>query len=103
MLHSHFLFFLWVGSFTPSRLTSGGPPQCLNYGPGSEPGVNRGLGTVFWGYDSNLSYFRFLFSFCLGLFPFVRLKVTHCSGNIFLYVLLHREPLPLLAPRLLQI
>ena len=35
------------------------------------------------GYASNLSYFRFLFSLCLGLFPFVRLKVTHCPGNIF--------------------
>ena len=42
-----FSFFLWVGSFSPSPLTSGGPPQCLNSGPGSEPVVNKGLGSLF--------------------------------------------------------
>ena len=74
-----FSFFLWVGSFSPSPLTSGGPPQCLNSGPGSEPGVNRGLGSLFWGYASNLSYFPFLFSLCFR--PVPRLKDTHCSGQ----------------------
>ena len=79
---SVFSFFLWVGSFSPSPLTSGGPPQCLNSGPGSEPGVNRGLGSLFFGgmlviYLIFLSFFRCV----LGLFPFIRLKATHCPGQ----------------------
>ena len=76
-----FSFFLWVGSFSPSPLTSGGPPQCLNSGPGSEPGVNRGLGSLFWGmlviYLIFLSFLRCV----LGLFPLIRLKATHCPGQ----------------------
>ena len=35
------------GIFALAQLTSGGPPQCLNSGPSSEPGVNKGLGSLF--------------------------------------------------------
>ena len=72
-----FSFFLWVGPFSPSLLTSGGPSQCLNSGPGSEPGDNRGLGSLFL-YASDLLYFSFLFRCVLGLFPFIRLKAMLC-------------------------
>ncbi len=47
----------WV--FALAQLTSGGPSLCLNFGPTSEPGVNKGLG--------------FLLAFsgvCFGLFSF---------------------------------
>ena len=84
MLHSHFFvfvlfFFLPLGWVIFSlSVDLGGPPQCLNSGPGSEPGVNRGLGSLFWGYASNVSYFPFLFSLCFR--PVPRLKDTHCQG-----------------------
>ena len=103
-----FSFFLWVGSFSRSPLTKGGPPQCLNSGPGSEPGGNRGLGFLFWGYASNLSYFPFLFALCFRPVPphspqgYALPRSISFLGT-FLCVLLHREPLPLLAPCLLQI
>ena len=64
-----FSFSLWVGSFSPSPLTSGGPSQCLNFGPSSEPGFNRGLGSLFWGYASDLFYFSFPFSLCFRPVP----------------------------------
>ena len=44
----------WV-IFTLSVDLGGGPSQCLNFGPGSEPGVNRELGSLFLGYASDLS------------------------------------------------
>ena len=63
-----FSFFLWVGSFSPSPLTSGGPPQCLNSGP------FEGMLVI---YLIFVSFFRCV----LGLFPFIRLKATHCPGQ----------------------
>ena len=89
-----FSFFLWVGSFSPSPLTSRGPSQCLNPGPGSEPWVNRGLGSLFWGYASDLSYFFLFFRCVLGLSPFIRLKATLCPGQYLCWghSVLHREP-----------
>ena len=90
MFHSYFfvlvlLLFLplgfWVGPLSPSPLTSGGPPQSLNSGPGSEPGVNRVLGSLFWGMLVIYFIFSFLFRCVLDLFPFNRLTVTHCPGH----------------------
>ena len=63
-----FSFFLWVGSFSPSPLTSGGPPQCLNSGP------FEGMLVI---YLIFVSFFRCV----LGLFPFIRLKATPCPGQ----------------------
>ena len=51
------------GIFALARLTSGGPSQCLNFGPSSEPGVNKGLGSPF-------SFFGCLFQLVF-LFPFI--------------------------------
>ena len=60
----------------------GGPSQCLNFGPGSEPRVNRRLDSLFLGYASDLSYFFLSFFRCvLDLSPFIRLKATHCPGQ----------------------
>ena len=70
MFHSYFfalvlLFFLPLGwVIFPLSVDLGGPPQCLNFGPSLEPGVNRGLGSLFWGYGSDLFYFPFPFSLC---------------------------------------
>ena len=95
-------FIFWVGSFPPSSLTLGEPPRCLNSGPGSEPAVNRGLGTLFLGYASNLSCFRFLFSFCYRPIPlcspqgYALPRAISFLGT-FPCVVLHREPLPLFA------
>ena len=64
-----------------SPLTSGGPPQCLNSGPSSKPGVNRGLGSLFWGMLVIDFIFSFFFRCVLDLFSFNRLKVTNCPGH----------------------
>ena len=41
-----------------------------------------GLGSLFWGYACDLFYFfPFLFRCVLDLFPFNRLKATHCPGQ----------------------
>ena len=40
------VFFALGWVFALAQLTSGGPSQCLNFGPSSEPGVNKGLGSL---------------------------------------------------------
>ena len=50
-------FLSWGGIFALARLTSGVPSQCLNFGPISEPGVNKGLGSLF------STFLRVCFSF----------------------------------------
>ena len=81
---------------------------CLNFGPSSEPGVNRGLGSLFWGYASDLFYFSFPFSLCFRPVPphspqgYALPRAVSFLGA-FLCVLSHRNPLPLLAPCLLRI
>ena len=98
-----FSFFLWVGSFSPSPLTSAGPPQCLNSEPGSEPGVNRGLCSLFWGYASDLSYFSFLYSLCFKPVPlhspqgYAFPRAISSLGTLFC-VLLQSEPFPFVGP-----
>ena len=114
MFHSYFVvlvlfFFLALGwPFFPSPLASWGPPQCLNSGPGSDPGVNEGWGLCFGSMVVIYFFFHFLFRCLLDLFPFNRLKATHCLEQYFfletfLCVVSHREPLPLLAPCLLLV
>ena len=89
MFHSHFLslfwfsFSLWVGSFSLSPLTSGGPSQCLNFGPGSEPGVNRGLGSLFLGYARDLLFFLFFFVVFYTCYPSFASRLRIAQGSIF--------------------
>lgn len=40
------VFFALGWVFALAQLTSGGPSQCLNFGPSSEPAVNKGLGSL---------------------------------------------------------
>ena len=54
-------FSSWGGIFSLSQLTSGGPCQCLNSGPSSEPGVSKGLGSLFPLSGVVSAYFRFPF------------------------------------------
>ena len=62
----------------------GGPPQCLNSGPGLEPGVNRGLGSLFCGYASNPPN-SVPFFVVSGRFPLVHLKTQYCPAEHLLW------------------
>lgn len=60
------LFFVLGRDLTLAQLTSGGPSQCLNSGPSSEPGVNKGLGSLFPLSGICFSLFSFPFRYVLG-------------------------------------
>ena len=87
MFHSYFfvlvlLLFVPLGWVVfPLSVDLGGDAQCLNSGPSSEPGVNRGLGSLFWGMLVIYFIFSFLFRCVLDLLPLNRLKVTNCPGH----------------------
>ena len=67
-------FFFWFVSFflgwdlCPCSVDLGGPSQCLNFGPTSEPEVNKGLGCLFSSFGC--------------LFQLVFLSVSFCSRQI---------------------
>ena len=72
------LFLSWGGIFALARLTSGGPSQCLNFGPSSEPGVNKGLGSLFFPFlRVCFSLFSFPCRSALGISSLVRRETQY--------------------------
>ena len=51
----------------------GGPSQCLNFGPSSEPGVNKGLGSLFSFFGCLLQLVFLPLSFCFR-------EIIPCKG-----------------------
>ena len=67
------LFYFVLGwDLCPCPVDLGGPFQCLNFGPSSEPGVNKGLGSLF-------SFFGCLFQLVFLSFSFCFRQIIPCS------------------------
>ena len=77
----------WCSAFLPlPSLNPGGPCQCLNSGPRSEPGVDEGRGPILDGLSSSHRASRFptesrLGRFCSRHSPFA----PNCKGDTPLY------------------
>ena len=76
-----FSFSLWVGSFSPSPLTSGDLLSVSISDLAWSLGSTEGWVPCFWGMIVIYFIFPFLFRCVLDLFPFIRLKATHCPGQ----------------------
>ena len=76
------VFFALGWVFALAQLTLGGPSQCLNFGPSSEPGVNKGLGSLLAFSVVCFGSFSFPFRYVLGKSFFVYFKTRYGSLHV---------------------